>query len=52
MSGMALDLLLIALTVAFTMFVVLNFGGILTWVERKQPAIITPYTPSESIANT
>ncbi len=26
--------------VAFTMFVVLNFGGILTWVERKQSAIM------------
>ena len=30
MSGVALDLLLMALPVAFTMFVVLNFGGILT----------------------
>jgi len=35
MSGTALDLLLMALPVAFTMFVVLNFGGILTWVERN-----------------
>ena len=26
--------------VAFTMFVVLNLGGILTWVERKQSAIM------------
>src|SRR3989337_2199263 len=40
MSDTALDLLLIALPVAFTMFVVLNFGGILGWVERKQSAIM------------
>src|SRR6266511_2542198 len=40
MSGRALDLLLQALPVAFIMFVVLNFGGILTWVERKQSAIM------------
>src|SRR3990167_8713362 len=40
MSDTALDLLLIALPVAFAMFVVLNFGGILGWVERKQSAIM------------
>ena len=40
MSGRALDLLLQALPVAFIMFVVLNFGGLLTWVERKQSAIM------------
>ncbi len=40
MSGTVLDLLLIALPVAFAMFVVLNFGGILGWVERKQSAIM------------
>ncbi len=40
MSGAGLNLLLIALPVAFTMFVVLNFGGILGWVERKQSAIM------------
>src|SRR6266511_1755735 len=40
MSGRALDLLLQALPVAFIMFVVLNFGGILGWVERKQSAIM------------
>ena len=40
MSGVALDILLMALPVAFTMFVVLNFGGLLTWVERKQSAIM------------
>jgi len=40
MSGTVLDLLLIALPVAFSMFVVLNFGGILGWVERKQSAIM------------
>ena len=40
MSGLALDLLLMALPVAFAMFVVLNFGGILGWVERKQSAIM------------
>ena len=40
MSGVALDLLLQALPVAFIMFVVLTFGGILTWVERKQSAIM------------
>ena len=42
MSGMALDLLLMALPVGFAMFVVLNFGGILAWVERKQSAIMSP----------
>jgi NADH-quinone oxidoreductase subunit H len=40
MSGPALDLLLQAIPVAFIMFVVLNFGGLLTWVERKQSAIM------------
>ncbi|HET7874435.1 MAG TPA: complex I subunit 1 family protein [Methylomirabilota bacterium] len=40
MSGLAVDLLVRALPVAFIMFVVLNFGGILTWVERKQSAIM------------
>jgi len=40
MSGVAFDLLLQALPVAFIMFVVLNFGGLLTWVERKQSAIM------------
>lgn len=34
------DLLALFLPVAFTMFVVLNFGGLLTWVERKQSAIM------------
>ena len=34
------DLLAILGPVAFTMFVVLNLGGILTWVERKQSAIM------------
>jgi NADH-quinone oxidoreductase subunit H len=40
MSGTALDLLLMALPVAFIMFVVLNLGGLLGWVERKQSAIM------------
>ena len=40
MSGVALDLLLQAIPVGFVMFVVLNFGGLLTWVERKQSAIM------------
>src|SRR5262249_36763164 len=39
-SGTGLDLLLQAIPVAFVMFVVLNFGGLLTWVERKQSAIM------------
>jgi NADH-quinone oxidoreductase subunit H len=39
-NNLALDLLLQAIPVAFTLFVVLNFGGILTWVERKQSAIM------------
>jgi len=39
-SGVALDLLLQAIPVGFVMFVVLNFGGLLTWVERKQSAIM------------
>jgi NADH-quinone oxidoreductase subunit H len=39
-SGIAVDLALQALPVAFVMFVVLNFGGLLTWVERKQSAIM------------
>jgi len=39
-NGPALDLLLQAIPVAFIMFVVLNFGGLLTWVERKQSAIM------------
>jgi len=39
-NGSALDLLLQAIPVAFIMFVVLNFGGLLTWVERKQSAIM------------
>jgi NADH-quinone oxidoreductase subunit H len=34
------DLLALFGPVAFTMFVVLNLGGILTWVERKQSAIM------------
>ena len=37
---MAGDLLARFGPVAFTMFVVLNLGGILTWVERKQSAIM------------
>ncbi len=40
MSGVAGDLLARFGPVAFTMFVVLNLGGILTWVERKQSAIM------------
>jgi len=40
MSGVALDLLLQAIPVGFVMFVVLNFGGLLTWVERKQSAVM------------
>ena len=40
MSNVAVDLLLQAIPVAFVMFVVLNFGGLLTWVERKQSAIM------------
>ena len=40
MSGLALDLLLQAIPVGFVMFVVLNFGGLLTWVEHKQSAIM------------
>jgi len=34
------DLLAAAGPVAFVMFVVLNLGGLLTWVERKQSAIM------------
>jgi NADH-quinone oxidoreductase subunit H len=40
MSGVAGDLLAAFGPVAFVMFVVLNMGGILTWVERKQSAIM------------
>jgi len=40
MSGIALDLALQVVPVAFVMFVVLNLGGLLTWVERKQSAIM------------
>jgi NADH-quinone oxidoreductase subunit H len=40
MSGLAAELLVRAVPVAFIMFVVLNFGGLLTWVERKQSAIM------------
>src|SRR5207237_9759699 len=36
----ALDVLLQSIPGAFIMFVVLNFGGLLTWVERKQSAIM------------
>jgi NADH-quinone oxidoreductase subunit H len=39
-TGLAGDLLAQAIPVAFIMFVVLNFGGLLTWVERKQSAIM------------
>jgi NADH-quinone oxidoreductase subunit H len=37
---LALDLAAKAGPVAFVMFVVLNLGGLLTWVERKQSAIM------------
>jgi NADH-quinone oxidoreductase subunit H len=40
MSGVAGDILAVAGPVAFVMFVVLNMGGLLTWVERKQSAIM------------
>jgi len=40
MSGVALDLALQAIPVGFVMLVVLNFGGLLTWVERKQSAVM------------
>jgi NADH-quinone oxidoreductase subunit H len=40
MSGLAGDLLAAFGPVAFVMFVVLNLGGLLTWVERKQSAIM------------
>ncbi|HEV8437331.1 MAG TPA: complex I subunit 1 family protein [Methylomirabilota bacterium] len=40
MSGVAGDLLAQLGPVAFVMFVVLNLGGLLTWVERKQSAIM------------
>ena len=40
MTGLPGDMIAAAIPVAFIMFVVLNFGGILTWVERKQSAIM------------
>ena len=40
MNGIAGDLLARFGPVAFAMFVILNLGGILTWVERKQSAIM------------
>jgi NADH-quinone oxidoreductase subunit H len=40
MSGVGVDLLARFGPVAFAMFVVLNLGGLLTWVERKQSAIM------------
>src|SRR5215468_12591076 len=40
MSGIGGDLLALFGPVAFTMFVVLNLGGLMTWVERKQSAIM------------
>ncbi len=40
MSQLAGDLAAAFGPVAFVMFVVLNLGGILTWVERKQSAIM------------
>src|SRR5437867_5481314 len=40
MSGIAGDLLARFGPVAFAMFVMLNLGGLLTWVERKQSAIM------------
>jgi NADH-quinone oxidoreductase subunit H len=40
MSGVGVELLARFGPVAFVMFVVLNLGGILTWVERKQSAIM------------
>ncbi len=40
MSGVAGDLLARFGPVAFVMFVVLNLGGLLGWVERKQSAIM------------
>jgi len=40
MSSLAGDLLARLGPVAFVMFVVLNLGGLLTWVERKQSAIM------------
>jgi NADH-quinone oxidoreductase subunit H len=39
-SGVGVDLLARFGPVAFVMFVVLNLGGLLTWVERKQSAIM------------
>jgi NADH-quinone oxidoreductase subunit H len=39
-NGLAGDLLARFGPVAFVMFVVLNLGGLLTWVERKQSAIM------------
>jgi len=39
-NGLAGDLAAAFGPVAFVMFVVLNLGGILTWVERKQSAIM------------
>jgi NADH-quinone oxidoreductase subunit H len=40
MQGLPGDLIAAAIPVGFIIFVVLNFGGILTWVERKQSAIM------------
>src|ERR671934_2916230 len=40
MSGVAGEVLARFGPVAFVMFVVLNLGGLLTWVERKQSAIM------------
>jgi NADH-quinone oxidoreductase subunit H len=40
MSAVAADVLVQLGPVLFVMFVVLNMGGILTWVERKQSAIM------------
>src|SRR5678816_2917709 len=40
MAGLPGDIIINTIPVAFIMFVVLNFGGLLTWVERKQSAIM------------
>src|ERR671934_2788043 len=40
MSGVAGEVLARFGPVAFVMFVILNLGGLLTWVERKQSAIM------------
>jgi NADH-quinone oxidoreductase subunit H len=47
MNGQSMlpDLAVTLVFIAYAMVMLLSFGGLLTWVERKQAAMVSPRPP-------